>query len=233
MAYTAEMAGGFHTFYGPGGVRWAELNSTGWHAGIPTGITAPASPIDNQLWWNSDGSAGGGQLYIRYNDGSTTQWVPAVAPTAVGGILGRMVADNTGFGILTGTIPADNTIPQISEGVAHISLAYTVKVTGSKLRIKYHAEISSSGAMVAIMALFRDSNVNAIRTCYSVQQASNWSGTLEMDFEYVHGSTAGTVVNLSTRLGTNTSIGMFLNGYNGAALFGGTNGMFLSVEEYM
>jgi len=44
--------------------------------------TAPGSPVDNQLWFYSDDATGGGQLYIRYNDGSTTQWVPAAAASA-------------------------------------------------------------------------------------------------------------------------------------------------------
>ena len=38
--------------------------------------TPPASPIDGQLWWESDT----GILAIRYNDGTSTQWV-AVAGT--------------------------------------------------------------------------------------------------------------------------------------------------------
>lgn len=35
--------------------------------------TAPTSPVDNQLWWNS--SSGG--LYIYFNDGDSSQWVEA------------------------------------------------------------------------------------------------------------------------------------------------------------
>jgi hypothetical protein len=37
------------------------------------GDSAPASPTDNQYWWNSQD----GTLYFRYNDGSSTQWVQA------------------------------------------------------------------------------------------------------------------------------------------------------------
>jgi hypothetical protein len=38
--------------------------------------TAPGTPFDGQLWYNTDGSTGGGRLYIRYNDGNTAQWIP-------------------------------------------------------------------------------------------------------------------------------------------------------------
>jgi len=39
--------------------------------------TAPASPVDNQLWYET----GSGALYFRYNDGNTTQWVEVKATT--------------------------------------------------------------------------------------------------------------------------------------------------------
>src|SRR4029077_2770038 len=48
-----------------------------WAAGggtsITIGETTPASPSPGAGWWDSVG----GQLYIRYNDGTSTQWVPA------------------------------------------------------------------------------------------------------------------------------------------------------------
>lgn len=36
------------------------------------GVTAPAAPVVGQLWWRSDS----GKLFIYYNDGTSTQWVP-------------------------------------------------------------------------------------------------------------------------------------------------------------
>jgi hypothetical protein len=36
---------------------------------------APAGAVDNAMWWESDT----GTLYVRYNDGNTTQWVTAMA----------------------------------------------------------------------------------------------------------------------------------------------------------
>src|SRR5215475_1592567 len=41
---------------------------------VSIGTTAPASPTVGQLWWRSDT----GRLMIYYNDGTSTQWVPAV-----------------------------------------------------------------------------------------------------------------------------------------------------------
>src|SRR5215475_11187228 len=42
---------------------------------VSIGTTAPATPTVGQLWWRSDV----GQLMIYYNDGTSTQWVPANA----------------------------------------------------------------------------------------------------------------------------------------------------------
>ena len=60
--------------------------ATGWTpvgGNVTVSDTAPVSPLDGQLWFNS-ALAG---LYIRYNDGNTTQWVPAtpapIVPTTV------------------------------------------------------------------------------------------------------------------------------------------------------
>ena len=58
-----------------------EIATTAWvRANAPAvtvSATAPATPTDGQLWFNTDASTGGGKLYIRYNDGNTVQWVPA------------------------------------------------------------------------------------------------------------------------------------------------------------
>jgi Chaperone of endosialidase len=51
------------------------INSTaaGGGSSVLVSDTPPAGAADNTLWWESDS----GLLYIRYNDGSSTQWVIA------------------------------------------------------------------------------------------------------------------------------------------------------------
>ena len=41
------------------------------------GPLPPTSPYPGQLWFYTDDSAGGGTLYVFYDDGNTQQWVPA------------------------------------------------------------------------------------------------------------------------------------------------------------
>jgi hypothetical protein len=59
------------------GTIWIPIGST---QGLFVGDTPPASPGLNQLWWNSTS----GQMYLWYNDGNTTQWVPAMPTLPVG-----------------------------------------------------------------------------------------------------------------------------------------------------
>jgi hypothetical protein len=79
--------------------------------------TAPAAPVQGQLWWRNDPD---GNLYISYNDGNSTQWVPAVPSSApqwtVSGsaltptdatktiVAGTSVAAGIGFQWGTGTV---------------------------------------------------------------------------------------------------------------------------------
>lgn len=44
-------------------------------AATAIGPTAPPAPVQGQMWWRNDPD---GNLYISYNDGNSTQWVPAV-----------------------------------------------------------------------------------------------------------------------------------------------------------
>ena len=39
---------------------------------VAIGTTAPTTPVVGQLWWRSDS----GKLFVYYNDGTSSQWVP-------------------------------------------------------------------------------------------------------------------------------------------------------------
>jgi hypothetical protein len=52
---------------------WSVVTSGGGGAATYIGDTPPASPTVGQLWWKSDS----GNLFIWYNDGTSSQWVAA------------------------------------------------------------------------------------------------------------------------------------------------------------
>ena len=57
-----------------GAAAWAAASGG---ASISVGVAPPGSPTAGALWWNTDAAVGGGQLFIYYNDGTSSQWVPA------------------------------------------------------------------------------------------------------------------------------------------------------------
>ena len=67
-----------------------------------TGSTPPPSPTPGQLWYWTEATTGGGCLFIWYNDGNSTQWVPAVAQPAAGAIPTGTVNDFAGAAAPTG-----------------------------------------------------------------------------------------------------------------------------------
>jgi len=75
-APAASMARGSLYLRSDGPPYYNTNGTTGWApvgGNVTVSDTAPVAPLDGELWWNSVL----GDLYIRYNDGNTTQWVAA------------------------------------------------------------------------------------------------------------------------------------------------------------
>ena len=77
----------------------AKFEYKAYSAGVPIQSSAPSSPSDGDLWWDSDV----GSLFIYYNDGSSAQWVEASAGGGGGGGGGGGTGDVTKVGT-----PVDN-----------------------------------------------------------------------------------------------------------------------------
>lgn len=68
--------------YGRKNAAWVEATGGGGGASVLVSDTPPSGAADNSLWWESDS----GSLFIRYNDGNSTQWT-MIVPSG-GGIAG-------------------------------------------------------------------------------------------------------------------------------------------------
>jgi hypothetical protein len=66
------------TIYGRRNGAWTSVLSGG--AAVTISDTAPGSPMSGNLWWNS----ALGEMYIYYNDGSSSQWVAITTAQALG-----------------------------------------------------------------------------------------------------------------------------------------------------
>ena len=70
---------------------------SGGGASVTVSDTAPSSPTAGNLWWNS----ANGQMYIYYNDGTSSQWV--ITNALAGGATYLALTGGTLSGLLSGT----------------------------------------------------------------------------------------------------------------------------------
>jgi len=59
---------------------WESSASSGGGASVTTSDSAPSSPSDGDLWWDSDGN----KMYVYYQDTDSSQWVSVSTPGATG-----------------------------------------------------------------------------------------------------------------------------------------------------
>ena len=89
---TAVLAAGIVTaykFYGDGS---ALTGISGGGSSVTVSESAPGSPSNGDLWWDSDV----GELYIYYTDGDSNQWVETSGGSALD-IVGKFVSNDTGI----------------------------------------------------------------------------------------------------------------------------------------
>ena len=109
---TATLGGKTWT-YNTSKTQWSTSSASGGGSSVTVSDTAPATPSDGDQWYNSLDL----KLYIRYNDGSSSQWVVAspqspgpvgdVGPTGGAGAAGAsgvatVLADMTALVAVTG-----------------------------------------------------------------------------------------------------------------------------------
>jgi hypothetical protein len=97
-------------------------------ASITTSDTPPSSPADGDAWWDS----AGGQLYIRYDDGTGSQWVAATNQPGPPGTNANITGLTTGqipiagsATSLTSSIPLPLTVAQGGTGATTAAAALT------------------------------------------------------------------------------------------------------------
>jgi hypothetical protein len=74
---------------GSGTLSWA--TATGGGASVTTSDTAPSTPADGDLWYDSVG----GRTYVYYDDGNTSQWVDAAPQGGAGTTPTKIEVGNT------------------------------------------------------------------------------------------------------------------------------------------
>lgn len=143
----------------------------------------------------------------------------------------QVVSSETGA-VATGTtiLPADNTIPQATEGDQYMSLAITPKNAGSTLVIDVVAVVSPSSAQTVSAALFQDATANALAAVFST--VSSPGGATILAFRHI--MTAGTTsaTTFKVRAGPQVSSTLTFNGAASGRIFGGVMSSSIVITEY-
>ena len=125
------------------------------------------------------------------------------------------------------TIPYDNTIPQITEGLPYMTLAITPTNASNILYIDvvFFGAVNSSDYIA--VPLFQDTTANALATGTETA-ATNYIVGISFRHRMVAGTTSSTTFRV--RAGASVNIVTF-NGANGAAYYGGTMVSSITITE--
>ena len=169
-------------------------------------------------------------LALAGGNGSAT--TPLSVQQGGGRLIKRSKFEVTNRVAAVGTIPVDNTIPQIGEGTQIMSGVYTPERADSLLVVRAVFQYGNDGSngSTQVSAIF-DSIISGSDAVRSTVTCSNTTGihihTHYLQYEVTSGSTSARTI--SVRVG-GPSMGTNSNG--GAQVFNGSMTSFIEVEEY-
>lgn len=212
-------------------------NVQAWDATLDT-ISALSGLTDNRLV-RTDGTVGAYQQSgITVDDSNNVSGMGTLSCGAItstgSGHIRQIVSTQTGA-VATGTtvIPADDTIPQITEGDQYMSLSITPKSATNNLRIDVSvAAASNSGTDAVIGAgLFQDSTANAL--AFAGFQMHDPSYIVNYSFAHVMVAGTTSATTFKVRLGGHVAGTTTFNGINGSRLYGGVLASSIRITEYV
>ena len=170
-------------------------------------------------------SDGGSGAVLTTNGQGTCSW------TQGGTIAQTIVASSTSIINVNASIPIDNTIPQITEGVSVLTLNITPKASGNLLIITYNwCGSTSGGNLNYVTALFFNAASNAF---YATVDGNSRGGTGDCrqagSIAFTAGTTSASTIQMRVGVDANN---MYINGSSaGGGIFGGVSEVQLLVQE--
>ena len=127
-------------------------------------------------------------------------------------------------------IPADDTIPQITEGDEYMRLTIAPISATSKLLIEVQINLAISAAVTPTVALFKNSDSDAIN-CVSMFNGANT--TTPYSIRHFTTSGATTATTFKVRAGGSSTGALTMNGYGGGRFFGGVLISSITITEFL
>lgn len=187
---------------------------------------------DGTTWKRKAVGVDGRALLADSTKSDGLDWGTVSGGGGSGGKVAQVVNTQTGaVATGTGTIPLDDTIPQSTEGNEYMTLAVTPTSATNKLRIDVKFFCTVNAASWAIVALFKDSDVNALAVGENYQTVGAGGNSVT----FTHYMTAGATIAITfkVRAGRDGSAGTTLtfNGASGTRHFGGTLASSITITE--
>jgi hypothetical protein len=129
----------------------------------------------------------------------------------------------------TGTIPIDDTIPQITEGTEFMTLAITPTSAANKLIINVTMQLDKNNANTLTVALFQDSTANAIASQFYGALGSGISMPMSFTHSMISGTTSATTFRV--RAGSDAAGTVTINGRGGGRIDGGVAVSSITIYE--
>ncbi|MEW5705090.1 MAG: phage tail fiber protein [Pseudomonadota bacterium] len=177
---------------------------------------------DRGVFW--DDSAGA-LAWLTYGDG-----LGVSGTTLAAKFVQEVSTSYATYSSTTTQMPADNTIPQNTEGAEIMSVAITPKSTTNKLRIDVTVNCTSSGIIAGVIGLFQDSTANAIAAAFVSPTNAAYGMCIHLSHVMDAGTTASTT--FKVRAGPGSAGTLYINGYSGGGLFGGVMKCTMTITEY-
>ena len=140
-------------------------------------------------------------------------WKPGMKKT--GDIVQRIYLEHKDNVSTTSTIPSDDTAPQSTEGAVAVTLSSITPTSGiNTIGFDSIGRGTNSGINYFMMALFKDSETDAIAWDGFITSGANFPVTVHMHYEFVPGSTSA--IEFKPRFGSPSGTAYY--NYNGGAL---------------
>lgn len=150
---------------------------------------------------------------------------------AAGAVVQFVSAETRAMATGSTTIPADDTIPQNTEGFEVLTCAITPKSATNKLLIEATvcaSHVTDTARIVA--ALFQDSTADALHCVSFSQSAAGGVSNNRFSFVMTSGTTSATTFKL--RIGSGSAGTITVNGIGGARYYGGAMANTISITEF-
>lgn len=163
------------------------------------------------------------------NPSATVGWGPGA--TLPGQVVQRRRTASGAVATGVTTIPADDTIPQITEGDEYMTQAITPRSALNLLYTRAQVVMSNDGGGVYCSALFQDSGANALAATQLGSLSASVRENMLLEYRAVAGTTSATTMRL--RAGSSAAGTTTFNGVSAGRMLGGVMNSWLEVLEVM